>query len=98
LEEVLEGFGRGIVFGPFFFRPELLIMNLARLWLGFFCAGREIGHDYHFVIPGDCFVGKNCYLCGGTGGWGWFCHRPIPTGKWERCRTIKSFYGGKYAL
>ena len=43
--------------GPIFL---LAYLNPARLRLGFFCMGMGIGHDYHFVSPGDCFFGRNC--------------------------------------
>lgn len=48
---------------------------------------------YHFISSGNCFINENCYICGGVG-YDWLCHRPDPTGKWERCGAIKPFYGG----
>ena len=54
----------------------------------------SIGADPQINGEGsDCFFGWNYYICSGVGV-DWLCHRPIPTGKWERCGAIRPFYGG----
>ena len=55
----------------------------------------NIGPDPQINGEGSvCFFGRNYYICSGVGG-DWLCHRPIPTGKWERCGAIRPFYGGE---
>ena len=85
------GSGNAEFIGPIL---GLAYLNSARLRLGFFV--RE-GRSALIII----LLGRGIVLSGRIVIFvvalaaDWFCHRPIPTGKWERCGACKPFYGGE---